>query len=166
MDFSSYFPIWNKLTPTQQQILERNAVLRKVDKGTVIHNGTVECTYVGSSQAGFLGAVLATLAVVLPSFFVILLVMNLLGSILKSRYAQAVLQGLKPCMIGIILATGLYMTLHNCFPLVQGANVDFRALLMTAVLTACIPIYRYLEKEKPSPILLIIASAVLGIIIY
>jgi hypothetical protein len=43
MDFSSYFPIWNKLTPTQQQILERNAVLRKVDKGTVIHNGTVEC---------------------------------------------------------------------------------------------------------------------------
>ena len=44
MDFSSYFPIWNKLTPTQQQILERNAVLRKVDKGTVIHNGTVEFT--------------------------------------------------------------------------------------------------------------------------
>ena len=44
MDFSSYFPIWNKLTPTQQQILERNAVLRKVDKGTVIHNGTMECT--------------------------------------------------------------------------------------------------------------------------
>ena len=42
MDFSSYFPIWNKLTPTQQQILEENAVLRKVDKGTVIHNGTVE----------------------------------------------------------------------------------------------------------------------------
>ena len=44
MDFSSYFPIWNKLTPTQQQILERNAVLRKVDKGNVIQNGTVKCT--------------------------------------------------------------------------------------------------------------------------
>lgn len=53
-------------------------------------------TYVGSSQAGFGGAVLATLAVVLPSFFVILLVMNLLNGILKSKYAQAVLQGLKP----------------------------------------------------------------------
>ena len=44
MEFSSYFPIWNKLTPAQQRVLERNAVLRKVDKGTVIHNGTVECT--------------------------------------------------------------------------------------------------------------------------
>ena len=42
MDFSSYFPIWNKLTPIRQQILEQNAVLRNVDKGTLIHNGTVE----------------------------------------------------------------------------------------------------------------------------
>ena len=44
MDFSSYFPIWNKLTPTQQQILERNAVLRIVDKGTVFHYVTVVFT--------------------------------------------------------------------------------------------------------------------------
>lgn len=44
MDFSSYFPIWNKLTPAQQQLLKSNAVYRKVDKGTVIHSGSVECT--------------------------------------------------------------------------------------------------------------------------
>ena len=123
-------------------------------------------TYVGSSQAGFGGAVLATLAVVLPSFFVILLVMNLLRGILKGKYAQAVLQGLKPCMIGIILATGVYMTLHNCFPLVQGAKADLRALLIVVVLAACMAMYRTLKKKKLSPILLIIASAVLGIIIY
>ena len=35
-------------------------------------------TYVGNSQAGFWGAVLATLAVVLPSFFVILPIMGVL----------------------------------------------------------------------------------------
>ena len=35
-------------------------------------------TYVGNSQAGFWGAVLATLAVVLPSFFVMLLIMGVL----------------------------------------------------------------------------------------
>ena len=53
MEFSSYFPIWNKLTPAQQQLLERNAVFRKADKGTVIHNGSVRCTgllLVGSGQ--------------------------------------------------------------------------------------------------------------------
>lgn len=58
MDFSSYFPIWNKLTPTQQQILEQNAVLRKVDKGTVIHNGTVECTGLLLVKSGQLRAYL------------------------------------------------------------------------------------------------------------
>ena len=80
--------------------------------------------------------------------------------------AQAVLQGLKPCMIGIILATGVYMTLHNCFPLAQGAKVDFRALLIVMLLVACMSMYRILKKKKLSPILLIIASAALGILIY
>ena len=44
MDFASYFPIWNKITPTQQQLLQQNAVSRTVDKGTVIHNGNADCT--------------------------------------------------------------------------------------------------------------------------
>lgn len=44
MEFSSYFPIWNKLTTAQQQLLERNADYRKVEKGSIIHNGSVYCT--------------------------------------------------------------------------------------------------------------------------
>ena len=44
MNFASYFPIWDKITPTQQQLLQQNAVSRTVDKGTVIHNGNADCT--------------------------------------------------------------------------------------------------------------------------
>ncbi len=44
MDFSSYFPIWKALTPKQQQLLEQNAIYRKAEKGTIIHNGNVHCT--------------------------------------------------------------------------------------------------------------------------
>lgn len=123
-------------------------------------------TYVGSSQAGLPGAAMATLAVVLPSFFVILLVMNLLKNILKNKYAQAVLQGVKPCMIGMILSIGCYMTLHNCIPLVQSVTVDIRALLITAVLAVCMLGYRAWKQRKLSPIFLIVTSAVLGILIY
>ena len=47
-------------------------------------------TYVGSHQGGFLGAVIASLAVVLPSFIIILLVMVLLKAALKNKYVQAV----------------------------------------------------------------------------
>jgi len=75
-------------------------------------------TYIGSSQAGFIGASLATLAVVLPSFVIILLVTASLKTALKNKYVQAVLRGLKPCVIGIVLATGIYMVLGNCFDLI------------------------------------------------
>lgn len=53
-------------------------------------------TYIGSNQAGFLGAVIATLAVVTPSFLIVLLITTLLQNVLKNRYAQAILRGLKP----------------------------------------------------------------------
>lgn len=51
--------------------------------------------YIGSNQAGFLGAVIATLAVVTPSFLIVLLITTLLQNVLKNRYAQAILRGLK-----------------------------------------------------------------------
>lgn len=53
MDFSTYFPIWNKLTANQQQLFQQTASIRKVPKGTVIHDGSNDCTglvLVGSGQ--------------------------------------------------------------------------------------------------------------------
>jgi len=94
-------------------------------------------TYIGSSQAGFLGAVLATLAVVIPSFIVLLLVMEILKTFLKNRYVQAVLQGLKPCIIGIILATGIYMLISNCFTVRSGgAAVNVQSAVIAVILLA------------------------------
>ena len=43
MDFASSFPIWNKLTPDQQQRLRSVSDLQKVKKGTVLHDGSPEC---------------------------------------------------------------------------------------------------------------------------
>lgn len=44
MDLSAYFPIWDKLTPAQQSSLSARNVLRRVERGTVVHNGEVHCT--------------------------------------------------------------------------------------------------------------------------
>ena len=123
-------------------------------------------TYIGSSQAGFLGAVIATLAVVLPSFLIILLVTALLKTVLKNKYVQAVLRGLKPCVIGIVLATGIYMVLGNCFGTISRIKVNMQAISITALLVASILGYKYFAKKKLSPIGLIILSAILGIIIF
>lgn len=44
MDFQSYFPVWDKLTPQQQEKILSGIVYREVPKGTVLHNGSVDCT--------------------------------------------------------------------------------------------------------------------------
>ncbi len=44
MTFADYFPVWNKLTPSQQQIIEQNISERNIKKGTVIHNSQIDCT--------------------------------------------------------------------------------------------------------------------------
>ena len=123
-------------------------------------------TYVGSSQAGLPGALIATAAVVLPSFVIVLLIMALLKKLLKSPYTQAVLRGVKPCIIGIILATGVYMVLRNCVGTLAAPSVDGTA---TALICALAAIYfgsRRLTKKGISPIALIGLSALSGIFIY
>lgn len=44
MNFSELFPVWGKLSPQEQQTLSENASLRQVPKGTVLHNGSIDCT--------------------------------------------------------------------------------------------------------------------------
>jgi len=123
-------------------------------------------TYIGSIQAGLLGAVIATLAVVLPSFLIILLVTALLKTALKNKYVLAVLRGLKPCVIGIVLATGIYMVFNNCFEKTSVISVDTQAVIITVLLVVTINGYKHFMNKKLSPILLIITSSFMGAIIY
>ena len=123
-------------------------------------------TYVGSNQAGFWGAVVATLAVVLPSFLIILLVTALLKTALKNKYVQAVLRGLKPCVIGIVLATGIYMAWGNCFGKISDISATLHAIIISMLLVASMVGYKHFKKKKLSPILLIVISAVAGMVIY
>ncbi len=120
-------------------------------------------TCVGSSQAGLPGAILATTAVVLPSFLIILLLMVALKTAIRNKYVQAVLRGLKPCIIGIVLATGVYMILRNCVP---SNRFDTRNVIVTAVLLLLLYGSKYVLKKKISPILLIIVSAGIGIAVF
>ena len=120
-------------------------------------------TYVGSSQGGLLGALIATTAVVLPSFFTIIVLMTLLKAVLKNPYAQAVLQGLKPCIIGIIFATGAYMIFGNC---VTAEQADTKAVVITILLAMILFGSGDMLKRKISPIALIVISACIGAVFY
>ena len=85
---------------------------------------------------------------------------------MKNKYIQAVLRGLKPCVIGIVLATGIYMVLSNCFGAISAIKVNVQAIILTAILVASMFGYKHFAKKKLSPILLIIISAAAGMVIY
>lgn len=123
-------------------------------------------TFVGNTRGGIIGAILATLAVVLPSFLIILLVSAVMKKLLKNKYVQAALRGLKPCIIGLVMATGVFMVITHCLSLTAGFMVDWKALLLTVVLAAVLYLSKSLFKKKVSPIILIIISAILGIGLY
>ena len=120
-------------------------------------------TYVGSSQAGFWGALVATTAVVLPAFLIILLVMVMLNSLLSRPPVQAVLRGLKPCIIGIILVTGVCMLINSCIP---SGQPDLRAIAVAALLILVQLSYSRIRKKNLTPIQLILVAALAGICIY
>ena len=59
-------------------------------------------TFVGMKTGGILGAVLATLGVVLPSFVIILIIAKCYERFKNSRAVSAVMSGLKPAVVGMI----------------------------------------------------------------
>lgn len=126
-------------------------------------------TFVGSTQGGVLGSLLATLGVILPSFIIILVIAALIRNFLKYKGVQAFLGGIRPCVVGLILATAatLFMSTLLKFKTVGDSVVpDVRGLLIFGIIAAVSLISGKLLKKKLSSILLIVLSAALGIAFY
>ena len=43
MELANYFPIWNKLTPAQQERIASTTILHTVEDGTLLHDGGPDC---------------------------------------------------------------------------------------------------------------------------
>ena len=112
-------------------------------------------TFIGSSQGGFPGALIATLGVVLPSFFIILLIAAVLKNLMKYAGVEAFLSGVRPCVVAMILATALNMmlsTLGGIKTLADGFAPDARSILVFAVLWAVHFVWKKRTQKAPSPI--------------
>ena len=67
----------------------------------------------GSTQGGVLGAFLATLGIVLPSFIIILIVASVANNLLKYAGVKATLTGMRPAIIGLIVSVTITMFLKQ-----------------------------------------------------
>ena len=126
-------------------------------------------TFVGSTQAGILGSALATLGVVLPSFIIILLISAVLKNFLKYEAVGAALTGVRPCVVALILGTAITLAITT---LLGYQNVgytfapDIRGIAIFAVVATVSYLFKKVKNKKPSPIVVILISAALGILMY
>ena len=126
-------------------------------------------TFVGSSQGGILGALVATLGVVLPSFVIILLIATVLTRALKYAGVKATLKGIRPAIVGMIMATFFTMLLSVIFSIKtyqSTLSVDFRKIIVFVLIGAVFFGYKKWKKKVISPILLILISAVMGVVLF
>lgn len=126
-------------------------------------------TFIGASQAGLPGAALATLGVVLPSFLIILLIAALMRDLLRRAGVAAFLTGVRPCVAAMILATAVTMGLDVLLGFTDirgGVFPDGRAALILALLFGIRFAVRRCRGRAPSPVLMIVISAALGICLY
>ena len=135
-------------------------------------------TFIGSSQGtallgtplgGLLGAVVATLGVVLPSFIIILIIAAAIGKLMKFAGVQAFLCGIRPVVSGLIVATGAMLVLTVITGLEKVGDTmafDWRAAVTFSVVAAVSLIYKRIAKKSLSVIILILVSAVIGMLLY
>jgi len=118
-------------------------------------------TYIGSQKFGILGALCATLGVVLPSFLIILLVARFYEKFKENKIVSGCMSGLKPAAIGLLgsaaisIAATVFVPAAFSFAILK--TTDFYVSLVIFVLSLI------LVFKKVHPIILICLAAALGI---
>lgn len=150
---------------TEEELLNMIAVSESTPGPIAVNMAT----FVGSTQAGVLGSLLATLGVVLPSFIIILIIASLIRNLLKYKGVQAFLNGVRPCVVGLILATAATMLLSTLFSLQSlesAPTPDLKGIAVFATVALVSILFKRIKKKAISPIALILISACLGAFLY
>lgn len=116
--------------------------------------GINSATYVGYAVTESVwGSALATFAVCLPSFIIILLIAFLYKQFKENKWTEAALRGIKPVVIGLIASAAILLVTPENFP-------DWKSWLIFAGAFAAT------WWGKQNPIKVIIAAGILGYIMY
>ncbi|MBO7085772.1 MAG: chromate transporter [Bacilli bacterium] len=121
-------------------------------------------TFIGFRQFGVVGSLVATLGMILPSFIIIIIIFKIYEKVIGSKTVKSVLNGIKAVVIGLILAVVANLAVNELFVFDGDTFVSVRwaSVVISVILVALMLIF----KKKMHPILLILISAVLGILAY
>ena len=120
--------------------------------------GINSATYVGFTATGSVwGSVIATFAVVLPSFILMLTISSFFLKYQKPPAVEAIFSGLRPAVVGLLASAALVlMTVENF-----GSPTDD-----TYTFVVSCAIFFATRKYKVNPILMIVLCGVAGLLLY
>lgn len=135
-------------------------VISEMTPGPIAVNAS---TFVGNMHNGFLGGVVATLGVVLPSFIIVIMLAKIYYKYRELNVVNAVLNGLRPTVVGLIFFATVSITLVALF---ETKDIFSEALNFNVLKIFLLLFYLFLLKRfKVNPILIIILSGVVGLLV-
>lgn len=124
--------------------------------------GINSATYVGFTASGSVwGSIVATFAVVLPSFILMLTISKFFLKYQKHPIVEAIFSGLRPAVVGLLASAALVLMNSENFSTPQDDMYSF-------IISCLIFIVAFVgtRKYKANPILMIIACGIAGLILY
>lgn len=124
--------------------------------------GINSATYVGFTATGSVwGSFIATFAVVLPSFILMITISKFFLRYQKHPAVEAVFKGLRPAVVGLLASAALgLMTVENF----NSPGKDTYSFIISCLIF--IVAFVGTKKYKVNPILMIIVCGVIGLILY
>ena len=116
--------------------------------------GINSATYVGFTATGSVwGSIIATLAVVLPSFILMLAISKFFLKYQKHPVVEAVFSGLRPAVVGLLNAENFSSPKEDMYSFIISCLIFLIAFIGT-------------RKYKINPILMIVVCGIAGLILY
>ena len=115
-------------------------------------------TYIGNKVGGILGSFCATLGVILPSFLIILIISKFYLKFKNNLYVKGCMEGLRPIVVGLIGTAVISVTgkVFDFGKIASKLNLETMFIFVIA---------GGMAYKKVHPIVIILTSALLGIVI-
>lgn len=113
--------------------------------------GVNVATFAGFATSGILGSLIATIAIILPSYIIVTIVYKVLDKFRTNRNVKGAIRGLKPAGCALLSAVGIKLLFTSNLHLLG-------TLILIAFVVASL-------KKKHDPLFYLGISAILGLII-
>ena len=125
MELRDFFPMWDKLEPSQRQTLENSLGRRSVKKGDIIHSGDMDCTGLYLVVSGQLRAYILSeegREISIYRLFPRDICLFSASCILHSIQFQVIIQAEKDCLLYIIPSETYKKLMEQSAPLANYTN--------------------------------------------